>query len=172
MKRSAAVLLALLPLYLPGWSPAFAQAVLAPAPPPSAPQALAPEQAQATPLRIVVVHWKIKHGREAEFLDYWATRSVVEDRSGLIAEFLSSVADRDRFPWINWQNLNPDYTSYFNVGVWRDAADFQSQIGRFINNSRPPLDFEAERRERVFLAPERWRVGRSDLPNADPPGVK
>ena len=49
-------------------------------------------------LRIIVVHWKIKLGREAEFLDYWSTRSVIGDRSGLVSECLSSVEDRGRAP--------------------------------------------------------------------------
>src|SRR5215207_4961563 len=39
--------------------------------------------------RIVLVEWKIKKGREAEFLDYWSTQSTIPDRSGLIGEFLS-----------------------------------------------------------------------------------
>ncbi len=125
-----------------------------------------------TPLRIVVVHWKIKLGREAEFLNYWSTRSVIGDRSGLVGEYLSSIADRDRVPWITWQSLNSGYTSYFNMGIWRDLNAFQDQIGRFIDNSKPPLPFEAERRERVFLVPEAWRIGRGTLPTTDAPGVK
>lgn len=124
------------------------------------------------PLRIVVVHWKIKPGREAEFLDYWSTRSVVEDRTGLIGEYLSSIEDRSRAPWINWSTLDPAYISYFNVGLWQDADSFQSQIGKFIDNTRPPLPFEAAKRERIFLAPERWRAGKSALPMTDPPGVR
>ncbi len=162
--RTALLALSLLP-----WAPLAAETVLVPAP------GVATEPATSSriaPLRIVVVHWKIKPGREAEFLEYWGTRSVVEDRSGLVGEYLSSVEDRERAPWITWQSLNPAYTSYFNVGLWRDVDAFQDQIGKFIDNSRPPLPFEAERRERIFLVPERWRAGRSPLPAADPPGVK
>lgn len=124
------------------------------------------------PLRIVVVHWKIKPGREAEFLDYWSTRSVVEDRTGLIGEYLSSIEDRARAPWINWGTLDPAYVSYFNVGLWQDVDSFQSQIGKFIDNTRPPLPFEAAKRERIFLVPERWRAGKSALPMTDPPSVR
>ena len=64
-----------------------------------------------TLLRIVVVHWKIKPGRKSEFLDYWSTRFIVGDRSGLVNEYLSSVEDRGRAPWITWQILRPEYTS-------------------------------------------------------------
>src|SRR4051794_34367267 len=62
----------------------------------SAPQALqaatAPETSRAgasivTDSRIVLVEWRIKKGREQEFLDHWATRATVADRSGLIGEF-------------------------------------------------------------------------------------
>jgi len=121
--------------------------------------------------RIVVVEWKIKKGREAEFLDYWSTRSTIPDRSGLIGEFLSGVEDRDRFPWINW-SLDDRWTTFYNVGLWRDSLDFEGQIGKSIDNSRPPQDFEAARRTRVFLAPERWRVGATALPVSDPQGVR
>lgn len=124
------------------------------------------------PLRIVVVHWKIKPGQEGEFLNYWSHRAVVEDRSGLVSEYLSSVEDQERTPWVLWPTLSSVYTSYFNVGIWRNLDAFQSQIGRYIDNSRPPLPFEAERRERVLLVPERWRTGGSALPATDAPGVK
>lgn len=133
----------------------------------------APQDAEgATPVRLVVVHWKIKQGQEQEFLDYWAQRSPVADRSGLVGEFLSSVLDRDRFPWINMQAVSASYTSFFNIGIWKNSAAFQDQIGKYIDTSRPSLPFEAERRERVFLQPERWRIGGSALSLSDQPGVK
>jgi hypothetical protein len=118
--------------------------------------------------RIVVVEWKIKPGRECEFLEYWSTRSTIPDRSGLIGEFLNEV---DRLPWVNW-SLDEGWTTFYNVGIWRDAAAFEEQIGKFIDNSRPPLDFEAGKRSRVFLAPERWRIGAVPLPATDPAGVR
>ena len=124
------------------------------------------------PLRLVIVHWKIKPGREAEFLTYWSERARVADRAGLVGEFLSGVEDRATYPWMTMASLDRRWTSYFNVGLWRDAAAFQEQIGRFIDIARPPLDFEAERRERVLLAAERWRRGTWQLPADDPPGVR
>lgn len=128
-------------------------------------------RAEFMPLRLVVVHWKIKPGREAEFLDYWASPASIPDRSGLISEFLSGVADAGgnggQHPWTTLRSFSPRWTSYFNVGLWRDAGAFEDQIGRHIDDTRPLLDFEAERRERVFLAPERWRRGASQLPAAN-----
>jgi hypothetical protein len=59
-----------------------------------------------------------------------------------------------------------------NVGVWRNGADFQQQIGRFIDNSRPPLAFEADKRRRVLVAPERWRIGATPLLSSDHPSVR
>jgi hypothetical protein len=112
--------------------------------------------------RIVVVEWRIKKGSEQEFLDYWSERSTIPDRSGLIGEFLSRVEDRNEYPWMIW-DLDERWTTFINVGFWRDGADFQEQVGRFIDNTRPVLAFEAERRRRLFVAPQRWRVGKARL---------
>ena len=127
----------------------------------------------STETRIVVVEWKIKKGREKEFLDYWATKSTVPDRSGLIAEFMTSEEDRGRFPWINWVNAeSPDYTTFYNVGIWHSSNDFINQIGSHIDNARPPMPFEADHRHRVFLQPVKWRIGATGLPDKDATGVR
>lgn len=124
-----------------------------------------------TATRIILVEWRIKKGREAEFLDYWSTRATIEDRTGLVGEFLSRVEDQNQFPWMVW-NLDPAWTTFVNVGFWRNGADFQQQIGRFIDTSRPPLAFEADKRRRVLVAPERWRIGATPLIASDHPGVR
>ncbi|MGO4574078.1 hypothetical protein [Microvirga sp. 2TAF3] len=124
-----------------------------------------------TEARIVLVEWRIKKGREDEFLEYWATRATIADRSGLIGEFLSRVEDRKQFPWMVW-NLDRRWTTFVNVGFWREGAEFQQQIGRFIDNTKPPLAFEAQKRRRVFLAPARWRIGASPLLASDHPSVR
>ncbi|HZH51994.1 MAG TPA: hypothetical protein VEZ16_08950 [Microvirga sp.] len=148
--------------------PAPAPAQEAPARPQPRTEAAA---ADATKARMVVVEWRIKKGREAEFLEYWSTRSTIPDRSGLIGEFLNRVEDRGQYPWMVWE-FDPRWTTFINVGFWREGADFQEQIGRFIDNSRPPMDFEADRRRRVFMAPERWRIGETPFPAADHPAVR
>lgn len=126
----------------------------------------------STEARIVVVEWKIKKGQEQEFREYWAKKSTIPDRSGLIAEFLSGEEDRGRFPWINWAaTKSDDYTVFYNVGIWRRSDDFMGQIGKYIDNNRPPLAFEAARRSRVFLQPLEWRIGQSQLPAKDAEGV-
>jgi hypothetical protein len=131
----------------------------------------APAGQDTTATRIVLVEWRIKKGQEQEFLDYWSTRATIEDRTGLVGEFLSRVEDQTQFPWMVW-DLNPGWTTYVNVGFWRNGADFQQQIGRFIDNSRPSLAFEADRRRRVLVAPERWRIGATPMLATDHPAVR
>ena len=115
-------------------------------------------------MRIILVEWRIRKGQEQQFLDYWSTRLPISDRSGLIGEFLSGIESREQYPWINW-DLHDQWTTFVNVGLWRAGADFEEQIGRYIDDTRPPLAFEAERRRRVFVAPQRWRMGKTDLPD-------
>lgn len=158
----------------------FSETLVAPPPAlqqaPAAPPVVASPQGaiEAQPqTRIVVVEWKIKKGHEQEFLDYWSQKSTIPDRSGLIAEFLSGEESRERFPWINWAAAeSDDATVFYNVGIWRQADDFMGQIGKYIDNNRPPMAFEADHRHRVFLAPVKWRVGMSQLPGKDADGVK
>jgi hypothetical protein len=119
---------------------------------------------------IVLVEWRIWKGREDEFLDYWSTRSRVGNRAGLVAEFLSRAESSEAFPWIRWET-DPSWTTYVNVGIWSTASAFQENFGRFIDDSQPPMDFEAERRRRVILESERWRMGAVALPSSDHPKV-
>jgi hypothetical protein len=35
-------------------------------------------------ISIVLIHWKIKKGRDREFLDAWKTIFVIKNRDGLI----------------------------------------------------------------------------------------
>lgn len=131
---------------------------------PVPPSPVAHLAAQATAaMRIVLVEWRIKKDREDEFLEYWSTRATVQDRSGLIGEFLSRVESRDEYPWMAW-DLDERWSTFVNVGLWREGADFQEQIGRFLDTARPAMAFEAERRRRVLVAPERWRTGGTALP--------
>ena len=124
--------------------------------------ALAPAQ-DPTAMRIVLVEWRIKRGEEEQFLEYWSTRQPIPDRSGLIGEFLSRVESREQYPWITWE-LDEHWTMFVNVALWREAADFEEQIGRHLDDTRPPMAFEAERRRRVLVAPQRWRIGATGLP--------
>ncbi len=152
--------------------PALAQVAAAPqAPTPPAVSAPAPEG--SSPLAFAIIEWKIKKGQDKEFLDYWGTKSTIADRTGLIGEFLSSERDAPgQFPWINWQTRStPEYTVYYNVGIWRSSKDYSEQIGKFADNSRAPMPFEYDHRHRVLVEPVEWRRGPVSLPDADAPGV-
>ncbi len=114
-------------------------------------------------MRIVLVEWRIIKGQENHFLDYWSRREVIDDRSGLIGEFLSRVEDPATFSWMTCE-LSPDWTCFVNVGLWRDADAFQAQIGWRLDDNRPKMAFEYERRRRTFLGPQRWRFGGTEFP--------
>ena len=117
-------------------------------------------------MRIALVEWRIEPGREADFLDHWSRREVVPERDGLIGEFLNRVDDGSFCPWISWP-LDPRWTTYLAVSLWSTAESFHDQVGYKINDSEPALPFEAERRRRIFVAPERWRPGGTALPLSD-----
>ena len=124
---------------------------------------VAPHAHNIMPMRIVLIEWRIKKGEEEQFLEYWSKRALVRDRSGLIGEFLSRVESPQEYPWITWE-LDERWTTFVNVGMWREASDFEEQIGCYMNETRPPMVFEAARRRRILVAPERWRLGETGLP--------
>ena len=43
-----------------------------------------------TGISIVLIHWKIKKGREPDFEQDWKTKFVVKNRGGLIGKYLST----------------------------------------------------------------------------------
>ena len=51
-------------------------------------------------MRIVIVEWPIRKGHESAFMDYWSRNEAIEDRSGLIGEYLSHVEDQKDCQWI------------------------------------------------------------------------
>ena len=122
-------------------------------------------------MRITLVEWRIKKGREQDFLDYWSRQATLSDRSGLVGEYLTRLESPEQFPFAVWE-FNPRWTTFVNVGIWRSFADYHQQVGRFIDLNRPPLEFEAEPRRRLLMVPARWRVGGTPLGREDSPGVR
>ena len=123
-------------------------------------------------MAVAIVEWRIRRGMEPEFLDYWATRVTIEDRSGLIGEFLCREGDAAAMPWVRWADRSTDeYTVFLNVGLWRDGSDFVEQVGRHFDVGRPNLPFEHDRRQRIVVDPVEWRRGPARLPDGDAPGV-
>lgn len=125
---------------------------------------------------IVMIKWKIRPGRRDEFLEFWRKKAVVEDRRGLVGEFLSEVATEASFPYITWNVSSCDderqeYKVFINVGIWADDESFREQVAQYFNDDKPPMEFEAERRVRTVLTPRCWRMGDALLPKHDSGGV-
>ena len=141
-------------------------------------------------MQIVLIHWKIRPDGMADFYRFWREQAIVEDRAGLVGEFLSAVEDQaglvgkflsatagtSKFDWINWDDLADKpgcYRSFINVGIWQDAAVFQDQVAKYFPTDKTDKkDFEYEPRVRALLTPEHWRIGGRRLPTCDSDGVR
>lgn len=128
------------------------------------------------PMLAALIHWRVKPEQEHvdAFLDHWKNNNRVDDRRGLIAEFLSDPLDTKSFPHVTWhldgESLG-DFKSYVTVGLWSDADEFEKQIAQHFNDGQPLKSFEKYRRRRVVFHPVGWRVGDGDLPEGDSEGV-
>ena len=123
---------------------------------------------------IVLIHWKIIPNKVEVFLKFWRRKAVVENRQGLIGEFLSEPHSAAEYPWITWDIMGCEgkYRSFINVGCWSNADDFHEQIGKyFLNNVSEKNDFEYEPRVRTILKPKCWRMGDASLPGHDSGGT-
>lgn len=123
---------------------------------------------------IVVIKWSIKPDMVQEFREYWAQETRVQDRQGLVGEFLSEVGSKDDYPYITWTLDNQDAASskaYVNVGIWTDSNAFQDEIAKYFNDDGPIREFEMARRIRTVLIPRSWRIGDASLPADDSRGV-
>jgi hypothetical protein len=90
--------------------------------------------AEREDMEIVFVHWRILKGREEKFLDYWKTGLPVNDRKGLVGEFLSQPSGHEKYNWITWDlRSSSGETTFINVGMWADPDEFHDQIGRYFN---------------------------------------
>jgi|SRR5882724_2937648 len=129
------------------------------------------------PIFIALIHWRIKPDDQskAAFIEHWNTRNSINNRKGLIAEFVSDTLPMANFPYITW-HLDPEslgnFKSYVTIGLWADAANFQEQVAQYFNDDQPLLVFEKYRRRRVIFEPVGWRVGETLLPGGDSPGVR
>ena len=126
---------------------------------------------------VALIHWRIKPDAKSRkaFLKHWNTKNPIVDRTGLIAEFLSDSLKIADFPYITW-HLDPEslgnFKSLVTIGLWADADTFGKQVAKYFNDENPMLPFEKYRRRRVIFSPVGWRVGETELPTDDSPGVK
>jgi hypothetical protein len=133
----------------------------------------------ASTLSIVLIHWKIRKGREQDFEELWKAVLTFKNRDGLIGEFLSKVERRDAiYPYVTWPiacaNLANEEmcTHYINVGLWSSHARFFEEIGKNMNDDQSIKDYEIERRRRVAVTPVEWRIGAALIPSVDSEGTK
>lgn len=125
---------------------------------------------------IVLVKWKIENKQEKidRFLQFWKQEAVVQDRKGLVGEFLSEIGSKEQYDYITWdfeEPLDDTYKTFVNVAIWDDGEAFQQQIGQYFNDKKPLMEFEAERRVRTVLQPACWRMGDAPPPIHDSGGV-
>lgn len=120
---------------------------------------------------IVLIHWRIKPTEEAQadFFKFWTETATIPDKSALVGEFLSAPVPAGAFPY-KVDDLSTGHSKgtcrhFINVGIWRDREAFHAQIGRLMNDNKPPLPFEAERRTRTILDPQHFRIGGAALPS-------
>lgn len=108
-----------------------------------------------------------------KFLQFWKQSAVIEDRRGLVGEFLTEAYSTAEYGWITWQltGCEGEYRSFVNVGYWSSAEEFHAQVGKYFETSTGLKEFEAEPRKRVVLKPTCWRMGDGTLPIQDSGGV-
>lgn len=107
---------------------------------------------------VVLVWWKIKPGWDKDFVKEWQDKLKIEDKSGLVAEFLTKVDPPDSDN--TWDLRVSESSTYVNVGIWRSKKDFDLQIGKYKMRMR---DVERKFRVRALLTPVTWRLGNADL---------
>jgi len=123
---------------------------------------------------IVLIKWMIKPEEDAikAFLHHWKKEALVQDRRGLVGEFLSEVDAEKYTTWdVRGGSSRREGKMFVNVGTWADRDEFEEQIGKYFNDDRPIKCFELERRVRTVLKPVCWRVGDASLPGHDSGGV-
>lgn len=132
-------------------------------------------------LVVILVHWLIKPGQEEPFIQRWRSMSV-DGHAGLYREILTSLNKADALTQADqkfhtFSIGDPFYSTFINIGMWRDLESFDRAIGKYI----PPVEiierngrklqaveldeFEFKLRERVVLSVVGTRGG--DLPAAD-----
>ena len=123
---------------------------------------------------IVLVRWKIIPDRVDDFLEFWRKVVTIENRQGLIGEFLSEPQSPEEYPWITWDIMGCEgkYRSFINVGCWVNAEEFHEQVGKYIPETpSKKKDFEYELRIRTVLKPKCWRMGDASIPVHDSGGT-
>src|ERR1700722_1535901 len=118
---------------------------------------------------VIMVHWLIKKGIENEeaFESMWR-KMTIEPNTGLYRELLTQPVEAENSKFNTFSITDKAYTTYINLGIWKDIQSFDAAVGRYIQapERRAPLqgsyqdremlalyqhDFEFKIRERVIL---------------------
>lgn len=134
---------------------------------------------------VIMVHWLIKKGIENEqaFEEMWK-QMTIQPNTGLYREVLTQPVEAQDGKFNTFSITDKAYTTYINIGIWKDLASFDAAVGRYIQapERRKPLggsfkdkemlasyqhDFEFKIRERVILKKLWDRKGALEFPAAD-----
>lgn len=125
---------------------------------------------QESALTTVLIHWKIRPDPKSrdEFLHEWRHRFQIEERGNLVGEFLSKPLTEGGvgFDCKTFEHSD-EYTSFFNVAIWKDAASFKSDVYDLLAKDRQLESYEFDFPERMVLTALNWRIGGLQLPGND-----
>jgi hypothetical protein len=114
---------------------------------------------------VVLVRWYIIEGKEDEFLEYWESLKV-DDNKGLYRETLTQEDSEMNKPQFRTFNLEgKSYVTFINVGMWESLLHFENAIEKPYMPSRIEIEgekykgkeyieikkFEYKLRERIVL---------------------
>jgi len=134
---------------------------------------------------VIMVHWLIKKGIENEqaFEAMWKGMTI-DPNIGLYREVLTQPTESEDDKFNTFSITDKAYTTYINIGIWKDIESFDAAVGRYIQapERRKPLegsfkdkemlavyqhDFEFKIRERIILKKILDRKGALEFPAPD-----
>ena len=121
-------------------------------------------------MEFVIIHWKIRQGHEnrQRFLSDWSEKFTIEERSNLVGEFLSEPRTKDEVHFdCKIFEESVDYTSFFNIAIWKDAASFKSDVYDRLAKDRSLESYEFDYPGRMVLTALNSRRGELQLPETD-----
>jgi hypothetical protein len=122
---------------------------------------------------IVIILWKIKAGADNRqaFFKHWAEKLEIDDKAGLVGEFLSCPQSADEAGpefSVFGAHASDEYELYFNVAIWETLDAFRAEvIEKYLGGDPADKPFLFEPPRRMALSPKQWRVGAAPLPAAD-----
>lgn len=122
----------------------------------------------------LLVQWHIRNECKSEFLKAWNEIMKPLDTTGLYYEILTEVNTESSDARYHSLDLeNPHYSTFINIGIWREIDDFEKAIGGFLPPIKEVYDedakenkvqilmnkYEYKLRDRIVLNVEQIRKG-------------